>query len=185
LKLFGLLLLMLLIFSCVAAYMLYQQGLLTRETLDLFVEERPEPAAERPTPVGPVARAASIEKKEQALREESERLEELSARLQTQRRELEAERALIEKRLKGFDLGPGFAPLDREAENLAKLVKMYEGMPPEEAASILESLPNPVVAQVLVRMRNRQAARIMGSLRADKAAEVSKLLVPEELTTAE
>jgi flagellar motility protein MotE (MotC chaperone) len=184
LKLFGLLLLMLLIFTCVAAYMLHQKGLLTRETLDLFVKKRPESKAERPAPVEPVALAASIQKREQALREESERLQEFKARLATQRRELEAERASIERQLRGFDLGPGLAPIDRETESLAKLVKMYEGMPPEEAASILESLPDPVVARLLIQMRNRQAAQIMGSLRADKAAEVSKLLMPEELKAA-
>ena len=69
----------------------------------------------------------------------------------------------------------------RDGTRLAKLVKMYEGMPPEEAASILQSLPNPVVAQLLLRMRSRQATRIMGSLSADKAAEISKLLMPEQL----
>ena len=72
---------MLLVFTCVAAYMLQQKGLLTRETIDLLVKSRPEVQQERPAPVEPVGLAASVQKKERALREESERLERLSARL--------------------------------------------------------------------------------------------------------
>ena len=185
-KLFGLVALMLLIFTGVAAYMLHWEGLLTRETINLFVEDRSEPGAKEPAPIEPVGLAASIQKRERELKEESERLQELNMRLGAQRKELEAERTFIEQRLKSLDPKPEpeRAETDEEAEKLAKLVKMYEGMPPEEAAPILESLPEPVVTQILLRMRNRQATRIMGSLSAEKAAEVSKLLIPEELEAA-
>ena len=185
-KLFALLVLMLLIFTCVTAYMLHQKGLLTRETLDLLVKSRSEAKEEKPAPVEPVGLAATIQKKEQVLREESERLERLSARLEAQRQELKAERALIGKQLKSRESGSeaGLATIGGEAEKLARLVKMYEGMDPEEAAAILEGLPDPVAAQILVRMRSRQATRIMGSLAADKATDISELLIPAELEAA-
>lgn len=177
----ALLVLLILIFAGVAAYMLHQRGLLTRETLDLFVKHEPEPKEETTTPVEPAGLTASALKRNEEMKEEAERLRELAARLTMQRRELEADRTLIEKRLE--TLKPELAQ-SSTSEEMTRLVKMYEGMEPEQAAAILESLPNPTVAQILLQMRGRQAAGIMGSLSAGKAAGVSKLLVPEKVEAA-
>ena len=54
--------------------------------------------------------------------------------------------------------------------------KMYENMPPEDAAEVLENMADSTVAQVLLQVRARQAARIMESMDKIKAAEVSRLL---------
>lgn len=170
-----------LIFVGVAAYMLHQRGLLTRETLDLFVKREPEQKKEKPPPVEPTGLATSILKRNEELKKEAERLRELAARLAMQRRELEGDRTLIEKRLE--TLKPELAQ-SLTSKQMAKLVKMYEGMEPEQAAAILESLPDPTVAQILLRMRERQAAPIMGSLSAGKAAGISKLLAPEPVEAA-
>jgi len=188
LKPLAFLLLMLLVFVGVVAYMLHQKGFLNRETLDLFVTDQSPMREQEPTPPEPIGLAASVQKKKQELKEESDRLENLSMRLATQRKELAAETALIEERLKHIESArgteSGIFGAEKEDGKLAKLVKMYEGMAPEEAAPILETLPDPVVAQILLRMRNRQATRIMGSLNAGKAAGVSKLLIPEDLGAA-
>lgn len=164
-----------LVFVGVAAYMLNQRGLLTRETLNLFVKPEPEPTREKPPPVEPTGLAASALKRNEELKEEAERLRELASRLAMQRREIEADRTLIEERLE---------TLKPESEEMTRLVKMYEGMEPEEAAAILQSLPDQTVARILLQMRGRQAGRIMGALSAGKAASVSTLLAPEPAATA-
>ncbi len=161
--------------------MLQQRGLLTRETLDLFVKREPEQKKEKPPPVETAGLAGSVLKRNEELKEEGERLRELAAKLAMQRRELEADRTLIAKQLE--TLRPGLGP-SSTSEEMTKLVKMYEGMEPEQAAVILESLPDPTVARILLQMRGRQAAPILGSLSAGKAAGISKLLAPEPVEAA-
>ena len=66
-------------------------------------------------------------------------------------------------------------------EELTKLVKIYEGMPPEQAASILESLPDSTVAKILLQMRGRKATQILGEMSTNKSVAVSQLLIPERV----
>ncbi len=66
-------------------------------------------------------------------------------------------------------------------EDLTKLVKIYEGMSPEQAASILENLPDPAVARILLQMRGRKATQIMGEMSTNKSVAVSQLLIPERV----
>ncbi|RJP73382.1 MAG: hypothetical protein C4532_04560 [Candidatus Abyssobacteria bacterium SURF_17] len=172
---------LILVFVGVAGYVLYQKGFLTRETLALFlkqyrhVEEAPPPEEEKT-----LALAASIHKREQALKEEAEQLKELSSRLEIQRRELAAERAFIKQQLEAVAPSiEGGVRRPSPAEGMTKLTKVYENMPPEEAAAIMENLSDLTVAQLLLNMRARQAAQILGSMNPDKAANTSKLLLPE------
>jgi flagellar motility protein MotE (MotC chaperone) len=176
--------LLLVVFFGVAAYALRQKGLLTRETFDLLSTSLPGlrdsemPVAEMPGLNG------SILKKERKLGEESKRLERLAARLEMQREEFEAERALIEEQLKALEPAPEPepepVPEPGPSEELVKLAKLYEGMPPDEAAAILENLPNETVARIIPLMRRRSAAMIMESMDPGKAAEVSTLLISEQ-----
>lgn len=177
-KLLAFLLLLVLVFAGVAAYRLQLKGLLTREVLDLYIErEAEEEKAEEPD-TDPVGLAAAIQEKQDELREETEDLKQLNAKIQAQRKEVEEQQALLERRI-------GELKAETEAERSAtsremqQLVKMYEGMAPEDAAGVLDNMPDPTVARVLLQMRSRQAAQIMGSMNRDKAAEVSKLLSVE------
>jgi len=169
------LLLLLLVFTGVAALDLRMRGLLTREAFDPFVGSQVE--REKPPPVEPVGLAASIRERREELQEREEGLQELSSKLESQRKELEAD---IERRLEKlkaeFQLS-GAGRAGALSEEMALLVKMYENMPPEDAAAVLDNLPDSTVAQLLLQMRGRQAAQIMGELETNKAAEVSKLLV--------
>ena len=179
----GFLLLFILVFIGVVAFGLHQRGLLKRENLDLFIEQQPEPEDEKKPYRQPVEFAASIQKEEQKLREEAEQLRQLAERLETQRRELDAERTALGKQLRELKAAVGPASEAEAAgigKEMAKLVKMYEAMPPEEAAAVLENLPDATVARVLLHMRGRQAAQVMGSLNPNKAADVSKLLTSGE-----
>ena len=174
-----------LVFVGVAGYVLHQKGYLTRETLSLFRKQTRQVEEERPPKEEePLELAAAVHKREQALKEEAEKLEELSSRLEIQRKELAAERTLIEQRLEAIvpSVAGGARPLST-TEDTAKLTKMYENMPPEEAAAILENLPDSTVAQILLNIRARQAAQILGSMRPEKAANTSKLLMPAPAKT--
>lgn len=169
------LLLLLLVFTGVAALDLRMRGLLTREAFDLFVGSQVE--REKPPPVEPVGLAASIWDRREELQEREEALQKLSSKLESERKELEAD---IERRLEKLKAEFQLSGAGREgmlSEEMALLVKMYENMPPEDAAAVLDNLPDSTVAQLLLQMRGRQAAQIMGELETNKAAEVSKLLV--------
>lgn len=176
------LLLLLVVFIGVAAYALSQKGLLTRETFDLLSASLPGlrdtamPVVEMPGLNG------SILKKERQLEEESKKLERLTARLEMQHKEFEAERALIEEQLRALE--PKQEPEPEQepgpSDELVKLAKLYEGMPPDEAATILENLPNETVARLILLMRRRSAAMIMESMDPGKAADISGLLISEQ-----
>jgi flagellar motility protein MotE (MotC chaperone) len=174
------------------AYALDRRGLLTRETFDLFLKPKPEAQTAAPSPVKPVAFAASIMKREEKLQEDTKKMEELATRLELQKKELEADKAVMSEELK--KLGRPKSLLQSEAESepssasqesdAAKLVKIYEGMPPEQAAAILENLPDSTVAQILLQMRGRKATQIMAEMSAGKSAAISELLIPGPMAAA-
>jgi flagellar motility protein MotE (MotC chaperone) len=59
----------------------------------------------------------------------------------------------------------------------AKLAKIVENMPAEDAAQMLEALSNEMVIDVLLRLKQRQAAKIMAALPASRAADISRLIL--------
>jgi len=59
---------------------------------------------------------------------------------------------------------------------IKRLARVYEGMRPKEAASVLEKLDRPFAAKILAEIRERQAARILGNMNPAAAAELSRLL---------
>lgn len=59
----------------------------------------------------------------------------------------------------------------------AKLAKIVENMPAEDAAQMLEALSDEMVINVLLRLKQRQAAKIMAALPASRAADISRLIL--------
>ena len=59
----------------------------------------------------------------------------------------------------------------------AKLAKIVENMPAEDAAQMLEALNDDMVINVLLRLKQRQAAKIMAALPASRAADISRLIL--------
>lgn len=189
-KVTAFLLLFVLVYVGVAAYMLQQRGLLSRETLDLYLGEKPEEHEGVKIDIEPIGLALSVRKNEEKLQEQARDIELRTERLQAQRKELDAQRALLEQSTKEFTSGTEGAAGRRAtgsrlmfrggpnviSEEMLQLVKMYENMPPDDAAEALENMPDYTVAQVLLQMRSRQAAQIMAELNKDKATEVGKLL---------
>ncbi|MBI4831246.1 MAG: hypothetical protein HY801_06765 [Candidatus Lindowbacteria bacterium] len=191
-----------LVFAGVGGYILYARGLFGPQTSSTVESEAGKQESQPKERHGETAGLTeSILKRDQELRETAARLEELTARLETERRELEAERSLVEQKIQELKLQeeklkalrqkpvakpepppkrkPEPVRLPTPSEDMLKLVKVYEAMPPEDAAPVLENLPDTATAQILLQMRRRQASQIMGLLTPDKAASVSKLLTAQ------
>jgi flagellar motility protein MotE (MotC chaperone) len=63
---------------------------------------------------------------------------------------------------------------EEQQDDRARLVRLYTGMRPREAASIVEKLEPSLAAQILVRLPDRQAARILGSMDPEIAARLTR-----------
>jgi flagellar motility protein MotE (MotC chaperone) len=169
----------------VGAIALYQRGLLSAEVARLWLpqEKKEKAPAHLASPVG---LAASLKEKERLVEQQRRESEQLAERVNQQKQELEAEMAKLDKQLD---------TIQKETESrgetaagnarVTDLVKIYEGMEPEEAAAILENLPDEQVADILLRMRRRQAAQVMQSLSTEKGVAVSAYILPETLGNVE
>ncbi|MBU2482612.1 MAG: hypothetical protein KJ760_16140, partial [Proteobacteria bacterium] len=69
--------------------------------------------------------------------------------------------------------------LDKEAEYEAKigrLVKMYAGMKPKNAAQIVDKMNLEVAQEIFLRMREASASQILAFVESEKAAKISERL---------
>lgn len=57
-----------------------------------------------------------------------------------------------------------------------RLARVYEGMRPKEAASVIERLDRPLAVRVLSEMKDRQAAKVLGAMNPSTAAELTRML---------
>ncbi|MGB9710435.1 MAG: MotE family protein [Thermodesulfovibrio sp.] len=64
-----------------------------------------------------------------------------------------------------------------QQENYQKLAKIYEAMPPEEAASRIEKLDEDTAVALLLAIKPRQAGKILANINPEKAAILSKKIV--------
>ncbi|MCS7203119.1 MAG: hypothetical protein NZ809_01520 [Thermodesulfovibrio sp.] len=62
-------------------------------------------------------------------------------------------------------------------ENYQKLAKIYESMPPEEAALRIERLDEETAVLLLLAIKPRQAGKILANMNPEKAASLSKKIV--------
>lgn len=102
-------------------------------------------------------------------------LDRLEERLRRQR-----EQNLIEERwLTKMKSSRAMMSKGRDAQQEAgimKLAKLYEGMEPEAAASILGSLEKELATNVLASMKDRQASKVLGAMSGPRARELSERL---------
>ncbi len=63
------------------------------------------------------------------------------------------------------------------SENYQRLAKIYESMPPEEAATRLEKLDDDTATTLILAIKPRQAAKILSNVNPEKAAIISKRIV--------
>lgn len=65
----------------------------------------------------------------------------------------------------------------QDAENLQKVVNLYNGMDPKKAAEKLEAFDYKVAAQILMGMKQRRAAQLLEELPPDKAKRITESIV--------
>jgi flagellar motility protein MotE (MotC chaperone) len=66
-----------------------------------------------------------------------------------------------------------------EEKRFEHLVKVYEGMKPEESASLFERLNEDTAAKILFRMKEKKVAQILGALKPDAAVKLSERLATQ------
>jgi flagellar motility protein MotE (MotC chaperone) len=58
---------------------------------------------------------------------------------------------------------------DREEQGWRQMAKLYEGMKPREAATILDELEMPVLLGLMQRMNERRAAPLLAAMKPERA----------------
>lgn len=116
-------------------------------------------------------RQRAVERREEALRAEETRLLSLKKDIEQ----------LLARQQQLSKTGPNSKkPLDAETAAKAtvdQVVKMYETMPPEEAAVRLEKMPTDMALEVLRSLKGKTAGTILASVRPDKAAKLTELFL--------
>ncbi|MCZ7626203.1 MAG: hypothetical protein C3F12_12160 [Candidatus Methylomirabilota bacterium] len=130
-------------------------------------------AASAPAPAG---EAQSVnDAQEKALAEKRVELLRLEEQIRKRKEESQIEeRWLAELRASGAKLTQ-----ERDARREAgvkRLAKLYEGMEPEAAASILSKLKREMATEVLAAMKDRQASKVLAAMNGQRAKELSERL---------
>ena len=107
------------------------------------------------------ARVQQLDKREEELRFVQQQVEEKLAMLTTLRK---AVGALLEEK-EAF-----------EEKRFEHLVKVYEGMKPEEAASLIERLNEDTAVKLFYRMKEKKVGQILGLVKPEMAAKLSERL---------
>lgn len=128
-----------------------------------------------------------LDKREAALREGETHLLELKAELEqivTRHEQLvEAEKKRSQTAAKVKPTGEGEKPKDPKGiggshnVNQAQLAKMYETMPPEEAAARLERMPDRKAMEVLRLLKGKSAGAILAEVKPERAARLTEQLL--------
>lgn len=100
---------------------------------------------------------------------EEERLTILKADIKKEIERLEKLKKEIEEVQKALDI--------KIQEGLLKVAKMYEAMPPEEAARKLEKLDEDAAVIILNSLKPKTAGKILAQMENDKAASLSKKIL--------
>ena len=127
-----------------------------------------------PTSIG-LQKSAEADRQEKLLAEKRAEL----FRLEEQILKRKEESKIEEKWLAELKASAGKITKERDARREAgikKLAKLYEGMEPEAAASILSKLEKNMAAEVLTSMKDRQASRVLAAMNGQKARDLSERL---------
>lgn len=124
-----------------------------------------------------VIQANEVRKKE--LDQKEEELKRKEDRLKTMERDLEEKIEELKRVQLRIDQQVSLRK-DLEQQGILKLAKVYEGMPAEEAAKLIETMDRDVAVQVLSNMRGRQAGKILASVKPDIASRISEQIVKKQ-----
>ena len=116
-----------------------------------------------------VKREQWLTQREKQLQQQMRHFEERLTKLATLRKEIEA---LLQEK-EAF-----------EEKRFEHLVKVYEGMKPQEAASLLQRLQEDTAVRLLYRMREKKAGQILSFVKPEIAAKLSERLAVLSQKTA-
>jgi len=114
-------------------------------------------------------RKRQLDERDLLLNQREEQLRALRDNIQQQHTELKRLQTEIEASMD--------AKKAQDAENLQKVVNLYNGMDPKRAASQLERLEPKVAVKILMGMNQRKASQLLGELPADKAKRITEAIV--------
>jgi flagellar export protein FliJ len=114
-------------------------------------------------------RKRQLDERDSLLNQREEQLRVLRDNIQHQVAEL--------KRLQGEIEASMEAKKAQDAENLKKVVVLYNGMDPKKAAQKLQTLEPRVAMQILMAMNQRKASQILQELPADNAKRITEEIV--------
>ena len=144
-------------------------------------DERPEQRAltenERQNLLSLMDRKRQLDERETSLNQREEQLRQLRDNIQHQISELRKIQQEIEA---GMD-----AKKALDAENLNKVVGLYDGMDPKKSAQKFQSLDPKVAVQILMAMNQRKAAQLLEELPPAKAKEITEAIVRKAPPAAE
>ncbi len=127
-----------------------------------------------------------------ALALRKQQLDELASRLGMEREELAAATAAVRKLQDEFDKSVTRVQ-EEEVPNLKKLAKVYAGMTPDAAATVMTKLDNAVVVKIMLYMKESETGAILeimakkGPAEAKRAADISehvRLAIPPKTPPA-
>jgi flagellar motility protein MotE (MotC chaperone) len=117
-------------------------------------------------------RKRQLDERDTLLNQREEQLRALRDNIQQQVAELKKLQSQIEASME--------AKKAQDAENLQKVVNLYNGMDPIKAAEKLATLEPKVAVEILMGMNRRKAAQLLQALPPDKAKKITELIVAKQ-----
>ncbi|MBA3008845.1 MAG: hypothetical protein KKF12_08635 [Proteobacteria bacterium] len=142
------------------------------------------PCPECPDPAKVVLRGLEdkknlIEKSQKELAQEKKELERYEEQIDEKLAALEILKKQINDDMAQLDEKKTEKELEKEAAyeaKLGRLVKMYAGMKPKDAALIVDKITLDVAQEIFLRMREASASQILAFVDSEKAAKISERL---------
>ncbi|MBU0969779.1 MAG: hypothetical protein KKC20_03990 [Proteobacteria bacterium] len=142
------------------------------------------PCPECPDPAKVVLRGLEdkknmIEKSQKELAQEKKELERYEEQIDEKLAALEILKKQINDDMAQLNEKKTEKELEKEAAyeaKLGRLVKMYAGMKPKEAALIVDKITLDVAQEIFLRMREASASQILAYVDSEKAAKISERL---------
>jgi flagellar motility protein MotE (MotC chaperone) len=120
-----------------------------------------------------------IDKQQKTIEQEKKELDLFKEQIDEKISNLAALKKQIEEDLAVLDQKKTQKEMEKEAEYEAKigrLVKMYAGMKPKNAAQIVDKMDLEVAQEIFMRMREASASEILAFVDSEKAAKISERL---------
>lgn len=125
-------------------------------------------------------RKQDLERRENAVRTAEGQLALLKAEVEQILSKVEAvERRRLgqEKGALGHQASPSKQAADLRTQQLGQLAKMYESMPPEEAAARIERMADRKALEILRLIKTKSAGAILAQVKVDRAAKLTEELL--------